>query len=107
MQDAQLIDSCFDEICTKGKEVTARKGADYANTSNRFINFEKLAHMNSLTTEQAFCFYLGIKLARLTELFGAQKTPRNESVEDTIEDMINYAVLFYAFLRKQQHAENV
>lgn len=101
MTDQELIENTFKEIYDKGLEIIAKKGADYANEDNRFINFEKLANLNDLTPQRAFCFYLGIKIARLTELYKGKKQPKNESVEDTLLDLINYAVLFIAYNKKQ------
>jgi hypothetical protein len=98
--DADIIEDTLDEIYTKAKTILESKGHDYSNDGNRFANFEKVASVMNMTPEQAFVFYLSIKVTRLSELFGNNKKPNNESIEDTLIDLINYAILFYSYRTK-------
>ena len=80
--------------------VLERQGKDYANEGNKFENFEKMANLLSIKPEQSFIFYLSIKITRLVELYRESKEPSNESVEDTLLDLIGYATLFRAYRSK-------
>lgn len=84
-----------EEFLNKGKEVIASKSADYT-TGGRYENFERQAEIISWFEEsidKAFVAVIAIKLARLASLLG-RKTPNNESIEDTFQDLINYCALW-------------
>lgn len=103
--DNDIKKAAFDELYKKGFDTIIKKGADYANDTNGFANFEKVAHMLDMDTRKVFLFYITTKLVRLSELFEGNTKPKNESVEDTIMDFVNYAVLLKAWLMKQSKSE--
>lgn len=81
-------------------KLTEKKAHDYARTSDTLSNFKVQAAMQSALFDRevvgsdiAFQFIL-VKLARLANLKG--KDPQNESVRDTILDLINYVGLYHA-----------
>src|SRR5687767_14738099 len=77
-----------------------RKNEDYASEGNPYSNFEfagGLAAMFSDPTDMAFATLIGVKLARLAELKGKGKTPKNESVADTFLDLSVYASLWASY----------
>lgn len=73
------------------------KNHDYAEDRNPYSNFEFGAESAGITVEQGLLFLIGIKMARLKQLLVSDKTPNNESVEDTLEDTINYTAILKAF----------
>ena len=82
------------------QEIVESKAHDYAKDDNVFSNFEFAADVAGVTVEQEFAVMIGTKVARLRELLG-NKTPNNESIDDTLLDLANYAALCIAW-RKQQ-----
>ena len=78
-------------------KVLENKAHDYAGGSTILSNFLKTANMCNIQPEKVFEVMLSIKMCRLVELLGG-KTPRNESVSDTIDDSINYLYLCKAYL---------
>jgi hypothetical protein len=81
----------FKKFTEKQEEILLQKGDDYA-TEDRMSNFKLAAAITGLTAEQICLAVIGIKLARLGVLTKG-KTPKNESIEDTIIDTANYYFL--------------
>lgn len=87
------------EILEKAIQLQKTKGEDYTSSpySNQFENFEKSAIIISWftnPTDQIFAALIGTKLARLSALLSNNKTPNNESIEDTFVDAANYFSLW-------------
>lgn len=76
-------------------EILDKKGKDYSHDGDASSNFKKIGHMLDLPTEKIFSFFMACKIARIVELF--DKEPENESVEDSLKDLVNYAFLRYAY----------
>lgn len=95
------------ELCERARELSARKNRDYAAPDARkgdpfavFANFLQAERLNICTTEQGFLVRLSDKLSRLANLTreGHERGVMDESIQDTILDMINYSVLFAGYL---------
>ena len=91
-----------DAICTSAKELMKSKNHDYAGKSGEepFANFERCEAMGVCSTEQGFLVRVVDKVSRLSTFAdsGTLKVD-NEGYEDAIVDIINYMVLFSAFLK--------
>jgi hypothetical protein len=82
----------FKAITAKMKEILFKKGNDYAN-EDRLSNF-KLAGTIAGGSAEINCLNLiATKVARLGVLLNSGKSPNNESIQDSIIDLINYGVL--------------
>lgn len=76
----------------KMSDVILSKGDDYAN-SDRLSNF-KLAGAIAGGTPETNCLNLiATKVARLGVLLNSKQGPKNESINDSILDLANYAAL--------------
>ncbi len=94
----------FEPILKRMLEIHERKGHDYAQEENPYSNFERaagLAGWFSDPVDKVFATLLGIKLARLAELLGQGKEPKNESVDDTQLDFDTYAVLWHGWRQRE------
>lgn len=81
------------------KEVLQKKANDYA-SDDMLSNFKKTANMTGLTPEKVFEVMLAVKMCRIIEL-STGKIAKNESQEDTLMDMANYAKLYRAYLKEK------
>lgn len=88
-QDQDLI---FADIMAKCNEVLKSKRNDYASDADVLSNFKNTAAQMKLTPEQVCTMFISVKVSRLVELFSGKKE-RNESIEDNMTDLINYAIL--------------
>jgi hypothetical protein len=89
----------FDEFVNKMRTTLLSKGDDYA-SEDRLSNFKVAANLVGTTPEKIALTMLGIKLARLSVLLNG-KTPKNESIEDSVMDGANYFVLLAMLLDKK------
>lgn len=77
-----------------------RKAHDYAQSANPYSNFEYAATVSERfldPVDRVFATMVGIKLARIAELRGAGKTPQNESLRDSFDDLTNYAAIWASY----------
>jgi len=85
-----------DSLCTQARELQQRKNHDYATEGDIFRNFRYFGGLGILVR-------LSDKLARLRsfEETGTFKV-EDEKLVDTIVDIINYAVIYYAYPREKE-----
>ena len=82
----------FDQYVDKMRDVLLNKGDDYAN-ADRLSNF-KMAGQIAGGNAQLNCLNLiATKVARLGVLLNSNDEPKNESINDSIMDLANYALL--------------
>jgi hypothetical protein len=98
-------------ICDKGRSLMRKKNADYAGNGGNepFANFTRVEAMGICSTEQGFLVRMTDKMSRLSSFVESGKLAvENESFEDTIIDIVNYAVLMYSYLhdKKAQSAQS-
>ena len=75
-----------EEIMKMCLHIMDAKGRDYSGTVNAMHNFEDFGAMGIVVR-------LGDKYHRLKTIIKADSTAVDESIEDTLRDMINYAIL--------------
>jgi hypothetical protein len=76
------------------------KNEDYAKDSDPYSNFRFAAQAAGITTEQGILYLIGVKLARLENLISVpDEQVNNESLDDTIMDLTNYAGILKAYRR--------
>lgn len=84
------------------KKLLVDKAADYTDGSDQFSNFTKTGQMTGLGPEASFKVLIATKVARIMELTASGKHPKNESVNDTLLDLANYAALWLAWRIRQE-----
>lgn len=97
------------ELCRKAYELMQRKNHDYAGRGGEspFANFTRCESMGICTTEQGFLVRMTDKMSRLSSFIEAGTLQvKDESVEDTILDIINYAVLFQSYLQEKKESHD-
>jgi hypothetical protein len=90
----------FDDCLT----ILTKKANDYASEKDCFSNFKIISQIAQIPIEQVFMVFLGVKVARLSELVGNGKTAQNESVIDSLKDLANYSCLL-AIYKSQEVAD--
>ena len=87
----------FKVITTQMKEILFKKGNDYANI-DRLSNFKLAGGICGLKAEQNCLSLIATKVARLGVLLNLDKSPNNESIQDSVLDLANYSVLLSMIL---------
>jgi len=87
----------INEIFEKCASVIMSKRADYTSGTDYHENFKRAAEVGSWfpNDDKPYAILVATKLARLGALLSSGKTPNNESVNDSFEDLINYCALWY------------
>lgn len=85
------LQSLHEKLCQEARETQVRKNHDYATEADIFRNFRYFGGLGILVR-------MSDKLARLRsfEENGVFKV-EDEKLADTIQDLINYAVIYYAY----------
>ena len=96
----------FDIILDRMATISDSKRGDYASEDDPFLNFTQVADLTGLSTDEVFLVWLTTKLVRLGQLVGGDKEPNNESIDDSIIDLANYAAL-WAGLRERALAQTL
>lgn len=90
-----------EELNSSNLEILNKKGNDYGSNQDVLINFKmvsgaaKSLKIDITTPEGYSLFMVLVKIARLTNLINSNKQVKNESIEDSFKDFINYAQLSY------------
>ncbi len=86
-----------EELMDKGRALLKLKADDYTSgLSDRYENFNRSSEVISWfknDTDKVFVTLITTKLARLASLLDS-KSPKNESIEDSFVDLINYCSLW-------------
>jgi len=89
----------LDEVLSQMTYLLLKKGNDYAN-EDRLSNF-KLAGSIAGGNAATNCLnMIATKVARLGNLLTSDKIPVNESINDSVIDLANYAVLLHMILNE-------
>lgn len=84
-----------------------RKNKDYAEESNPFANFQ-FAQLLNMTVEEAILLRVVDKIARISNLTQKgedQRAVADESIADTVQDIINYLAIMLAY-REDEKTKN-
>jgi hypothetical protein len=96
------------ETCQRAYSLMCRKNADYSggvNSSDPFLNFTRCEAMGITTTERGFLVRLTDKMSRLSTFCDTGTFQvADEKLEDTIEDIINYSILFLAYVKSKKES---
>lgn len=90
-----------DKLTSTAKEIMRQKNHDYAGQGGEkpFANFERCEAMGVCSTEQGFLVRVIDKVSRLSTFVSAGELKvENEGYEDAVLDIINYMILFSAFV---------
>lgn len=98
----QRFEAAFQDLQERKLELLRKKNSDYASREDVFWNFGQIAELAGVTLEQTFLVFLACKLARLGNLLKSSKEPQNESIEDSLVDLSNYADLLAVFKMGQE-----
>lgn len=85
----QELQDLFNKVVDEAANVMRRKGADYATEDDALWNIKRAG-------AYGVAVRLDDKVGRLLNLLRTGKLPSNESVHETVVDIVNYAVLLEA-----------
>jgi len=83
----------------KGIELIKAKNKDYAKDDDPFKNF-KMSEMVGVPISRAILVRITDKLSRIDNLLDKEETVKNEKIEDTIIDCMNYLNILLVYLNQ-------
>ena len=85
----------------KGLELIKSKNHDYAGVKNPFRNF-RACKVIGLSPEQGILLRMLDKMTRAGNLLKVEQKVKDESIEDTILDLMNYANILLVYRQNQR-----
>lgn len=80
-----------------------KKNSDYAGEADPYANFRLAEIMGVASVEQAIFIRMGDKFARLANaVAGKELKVSDESINDTLEDLLNYTVILAAYIKDKK-----
>lgn len=97
-------------LCDQARELSRKKNHDYSggkDETHAFLNFTKCEELGLCKTETGVLVRLSDKLSRLNTLADSslKYEVSDERVLDTVLDVINYIVIFYAIHTERKNRE--
>lgn len=90
------IDDCY--------QISKRKNSDYANISDPYSNF-KLVNSFGISTGNGIVVRMCDKVSRIKNLLRAEAQVKDESISDTLKDLINYANILLVYIKNKDDYE--
>lgn len=82
-------------------ETVKKKNEDYAKTEDVFANFRG-AEFVGLSVEQGIVVRMMDKMSRISRLMTKEAAVKEESVKDTLLDLINYTNILAVYLEQKR-----
>lgn len=90
-----------EDLCRKARELMTKKNADYTGGGGRFANFDS-SQMYNVHRVTGALIRMNDKAQRINSFVVQGLQVKDESVEDTIVDLINYAVLIAGMIAEEK-----
>lgn len=76
------------------------KNQDYANSTDPYRNF-RFAELVGVSVERAILVRISDKLARIANCIDKTTAVKDETVTDTLSDLINYSAILKAYMENK------
>jgi hypothetical protein len=91
----------YEKILVEARELVERKNSDYAGDKDFLGNF-KMSQMMGLKPSQGVLIRIGDKYARICQLSQKSASVPEETIKDTLIDLINYSVFMILCLEEEK-----
>lgn len=100
------------QLCDEARNLSRRKNHDYSggqDTNNAFMNFNKCEELNLCKAETGILVRMSDKISRLHTLADSNLRfeVNDEKILDTVLDLINYSIIFYAMHTDRREKETL
>jgi hypothetical protein len=94
------------DVTKKAKDLMVRKAHDYAGKVDPYRNFRQCQSLGLCSVEQGILVRMSDKVSRLaTFASGGEFKVKDEALEDTVVDVINYAIILMAYVAEKKRLE--
>lgn len=95
------VEETFEE-CLK---ILVKKNGDYGADNDPYRNF-RFAEQLGIGVEKAIMVRMADKLARVSTLLDKKASVSDESLEDTLNDLINYSAILIAYRKENKNVKS-
>ena len=88
----------LEENYTDALNIMKNKQIDYASIDDPFKNFKLAEHLN-IKLEQGILIRMGDKLSRIGNLLIRNAQVKDENIEDTLKDLMNYSNILLTYIQ--------
>lgn len=88
-------------IMPKSIDIIKKKNSDYSGGEDGYKNFTKIERLYDIPTEYGFLTRMSDKLSRIENIFDKKAKVKDETIEDTILDLINYSNIYCSFIKSK------
>jgi hypothetical protein len=81
----------------RARQIVRDKNADYGTDADPFANFKDVVE-DGLTVERGMTVRMRDKMRRITNLLDKEATVKGETVNDSLLDLANYALIMFVWL---------
>ena len=92
----------LEDTTNKLKSVLRAKGRDYSGEIDTFRNFKLSAELLKVDVKKVILSRLLDKVSRLCNVIDKGNSVKNETVEDTLDDLVGYVALLKTYIKKEQ-----
>ncbi len=92
----------FQKLVEMVRGTLINKSKDYATDTDVLSNFKLAGSICGLSAEQNCLSLISTKVARLGVLLNSNKEPSNESVQDSVLDLVGYSILLSMILNDKE-----
>ena len=96
----------FKDVLEELYETAKKKNNDYTGGAGAFVNFELGEKIGIGPTAEGILWRMTDKLARVIALTKVDAQVKNESVQDTLKDLANYAIILSIWYEMQGGAND-
>jgi len=102
MEESNVLLEEMRKIFVECLQTVHKKNADYSPGYDPFRNFEFCEQLGICLTEEGILVRMADKFARVVNLMNKSPDVEDETVEDTLKDLINYAAILLSYIRLKQ-----
>jgi hypothetical protein len=88
----------------EGIDIINSKNKDYANSENPFKNFETSIILG-ITPEKGIMIRMLDKVTRISNLLEKEACVKDETIDDTLLDLINYTAILKAYITSKREED--
>lgn len=105
MSQSNILLESLEKTFAECLEIAKRKNADYAgDNQDPFKNF-KNATVVGVSVERGILVRLMDKMSRISNLLYKEAQVKDESIQDTLGDIINYVAILKAYIENEQRTK--
>lgn len=91
-----------EQMCKQARELSRRKGEDYSGPEDNLGNFKNTERVGICSAETGIMVRIQDKVSRLTQILDKGTAVDDETVNDTLIDLLNYSILLAALLEENK-----